>query len=359
MSLGINSCGFGHRPFSKGPFGSGPWVAFPFRPDFTHAEELSYAVAITRFEDASEQRALLSQERGLTLGYEFTRTDSGIANAVQDFYMDAGGPACRFLATDHRTGIPYVVRFADQALAQARGRAMARSLPPFSLRVDRYVTYAEEVAADGPLAYWRCDDSSGSVSLADWTGNGNAATPINPTLPATGLLTGDDDGALDFTTLGGALLTSQPVDVSARNPFTFEAIIAAGAADGARRALLACEQATFLDGAGLHWRAGAFDFTRGDASSFDTLRSMPVLLATPTHAAATYDGATMRLYVDGALVAEGTSTRSANPSALFFSLGCDQNGVTAYSGLVDEMSVYSGALAADRIRAHAQAMTRP
>jgi Concanavalin A-like lectin/glucanases superfamily len=74
-------------------------------------------------------------------------------------------------------------------------------------------------------------------------------------------------------------------------------------------------------------------------------------LSTWTHLAMTWDGSTVRLYVDGALVA----TRAA-PGALLTSTGLLRIGGNSlrgeyFSGLIDDVRVYDRPLPADKIGA--------
>src|SRR4051794_23828332 len=60
------------------------------------------------------------------------------------------------------------------------------------------MSYATDVAALSPIAYWRLGEASGT-SAADTSGNGHTGTYVGtPTLGATGLLTGDADTAVTF-----------------------------------------------------------------------------------------------------------------------------------------------------------------
>ena len=74
-------------------------------------------------------------------------------------------------------------------------------------------------------------------------------------------------------------------------------------------------------------------------------------VTTWTHLATTYDGATLRLYVDGVQVSSkpqtGTLASSANP----LQIGGDDIYGQYFSGLIDEVRVYNVALTAAEIQA--------
>lgn len=75
--------------------------------------------------------------------------------------------------------------------------------------------------------------------------------------------------------------------------------------------------------------------------------------------AATFDGTTQQLYVDGELEASGTNTNPAWTDNHHFCIGsfCDSNGNSylPFSGLIDEVSIYSRALSQEEIESIYQA----
>ena len=79
-----------------------------------------------------------------------------------------------------------------------------------------------------------------------------------------------------------------------------------------------------------------------------------VVLNTWTHLVATFDGSTARLYVNGVLVgslATGYATNAVRP--LRIATGTTEGAPNFYfPGMVDEVAMYTGALADTRIQAH-------
>jgi len=63
-----------------------------------------------------------------------------------------------------------------------------------------------------------------------------------------------------------------------------------------------------------------------------------------THLAATYDGATLKLYVNGVLVASTPQTGALSPSTNPLSIGGDPIYGQYFTGLIDEVRVYNTAL---------------
>ena len=362
MSLAASSMGFAHSHFGHRPFGHGPWTSFVATPTFVFDEEFSVPVAITRFETLDEQRLLLSSERGLTLGYEFSATDSATIGAVTSFFIAAGGPATRFRFVDHRTGIPYIGRFGDQTLLNIRNPAITRNLPRFPLKVNRYVTYGEEITADAPIAWYRLGEAAGATEWLDATGNLNTGNLYGSPSPASGipgLLTNDLNGATSFTG-GGILPDGPPGDPSGTNSFSWEAIIQPSNVSGTIQFVIARADATGLNGASLRWRNSRVQFVRADASTADTIQSAPYPVGSILHIIGTYDGVTMRLYVNSILVGSGPSSRSLSPGAFPTTLGVSSVPDQPFLGILDECVFYQGiALSPVRILRHYQAMTRP
>jgi hypothetical protein len=69
-----------------------------------------------------------------------------------------------------------------------------------------------------------------------------------------------------------------------------------------------------------------------------------------SHIAFTFDGARIRLYVDGQLV-DGTTADGAMPTAGQLSIGCSKEGEQFFHGKIDEVRIYDRALSADELAA--------
>jgi hypothetical protein len=69
-----------------------------------------------------------------------------------------------------------------------------------------------------------------------------------------------------------------------------------------------------------------------------------------THLAATYDGAMLKLYVDGALVASQAQTGALTPSTNALSIGGDSLYGQYFTGRIDEVRVYNTALTLAQIQ---------
>jgi hypothetical protein len=70
------------------------------------------------------------------------------------------------------------------------------------------------------------------------------------------------------------------------------------------------------------------------------------------HVAATYDGTTMRLYVNGQLDGSGGSTVSVQNHTFPLKIGGRSNGANHFGGWIDDVGIYSTALTATQIQLH-------
>ena len=73
------------------------------------------------------------------------------------------------------------------------------------------------------------------------------------------------------------------------------------------------------------------------------------------HIAMTYDGQQLRVYADGRQVAEKEVNRPRKPGSGPLAIGRRQDSYNSFEGLIDEVRIYSRALSADDIKAHADA----
>ncbi len=78
----------------------------------------------------------------------------------------------------------------------------------------------------------------------------------------------------------------------------------------------------------------------------------------PTHVVATYDGATMHLFVDGELVASQASTRDLRDTPFAFRLGTTADGSNPFEGSIGAAAVYDVALSEGVVAEHHAAGVR-
>lgn len=358
----FSGTGWGNGPWGTVPWGQGPYATFPFTPGYVFAEAMAYSTRVQRFEDLTEQRYLLSRDRGMMLGYEWTTASSRWVADVSTFFLTAGGPASEFVARDHRSGLDYVVRFNDNTLSHLRGPGMIRQIPQVKFRATRYLTYGEVVQADSPNVWWRLNDGDPTTSAnTAWEQSSKHGRYSAATFTASGGLIGDPVTAAFFD--GGGPRVDIYWSASISDVFTIEARIQRGTLTNAERPIFITH-----GGASTGNRAflvGSAGILRAIANSIQYAVSTPTAAITDTdwhHVAWTKDGAGSMLYLDGVNVTAGSSVSAALTavgSCRIASAGNPGAGPLDFLGYIGDVAVYSGSLTAESVRRHYLHMTRP
>jgi hypothetical protein len=219
--------------------------------------------------------------------------------------------------------------------------------------------YEDTVVADSPVGYWRLGETTGTTANARF-GGPDGTLSGSPSL-GVGSLIGDTDRAISFdgsddridfgNVHGFAGSASFSVEVWLRPSTTlnqWRRVIAkeAGNQAGWSMQLLASSDPN----------ANAISFRRCDATGEGEAASSPFGLQAGTryHVVGTYDGAAVRLYVDGALMETVQATRSAGSSTspLRFGMSSSWTNADRYTGTLDEVAIYAIALSPTRIQAH-------
>jgi hypothetical protein len=202
------------------------------------------------------------------------------------------------------------------------------------------VTTTVNAAIDPSLAaYWKFDENSGSAA-ADASGHGNTGTLFNGPVWSAGKI----GGCLRFN---GSTTYIDCGNGASLNPGSQLSVAAwinmnAGSTSASQEILSKSSQYHFRVQAG-----GKLRFAVGSA----TLNGTSVLSTNTWHyVAATYDGAEMKLYVNGVL--DGTLSNAAlmSNNGLNVRLGArDSSTPLCFNGLLDEVRVYNRAISAAEI----------
>lgn len=200
-------------------------------------------------------------------------------------------------------------------------------------------------AQSGPKAAWGFEEGSGSVA-ADSSGNNNSGTLLDSPAWVTGRIGGGlsfdgvDDGvqvpdaaSLDFTT---GVTMSAWIRMS-NQPDNAAVLIKESTATGWSYAL-------YFNNS--HWLKAYVRLA--DGYHYAQLTE-PLPLDEWLYVAATFDGTTIRLFVNG----EESATESASGSIVTSNeslwLGVDQNGGDRFAGEIDELRLYDRALSQSEI----------
>ncbi len=226
--------------------------------------------------------------------------------------------------------------------------------------------YKAAVLADTPVAYWRLDETVPTKGIVNLGYLGAAADGIaNGTLSlvADTPLKGDTDQAMNFTG-GGYVSLPYQAQLNATNIFSYEVWYNEDAgSSGIRCPLWWRDEPALGDTRGwVHYLMDGFDpalggrghfFQSSDAyTTWNGLGSATLFAQGEwQHLVCTYDGKNKRIFLNGVLIAVSTTAKLKVKPV--------QRAVTTISstaypflGSLDEVAIYTNALAAEQIQAH-------
>jgi hypothetical protein len=208
------------------------------------------------------------------------------------------------------------------------------------------VTLDVSAPAGGLVGAWGFDEASGSTT-ADGSGKGNAGTIANATRTTSGRF----GGALAFNGTNAWVTVNDSASLHLTSGMTVEGWVNPSTLSGSWRAMAVKETAS-----GLAWAlypAGDGGFPSGHAftASEQWARGTAVLpLNTWSHVATTYDGTTIRAYVDGVQVGTKAQSGALATSTQPLRFGGDALWPEWFKGSLDEIRVYDHALTAAEIQ---------
>ena len=274
-----------------------------------------------------------SVDTGATVRYRLSATNGGPSTATAVTVADTLPANASFVAAS-----------STQGTCSASGQSVSCAIGTL---------LANPVLVDRPTAYWRLGDPANATTAADTSGS-NAGTYSGVTLEAPGAVPGDSaasfaGGAVASIPAAAALDLSTAVSVEA-----WVKPAAAGSNGGIFEKTIGGNVNTqYL----LLIESGFIEFRGKQAAGGYVTAGGPALAAgTWTHVVGTYDGSTLRLYVNGAPVGSAAAATLASGSGPAFigRLGAEGSnpGILPFSGVIDEVAVYSGVLSPSRVLAH-------
>ena len=202
----------------------------------------------------------------------------------------------------------------------------------------------------GLVAAWGFNDRAGT-SAYDLTGNGHTGAVSN----ATWVPDGRFSGALSFNGQNASVIVADAADLDLSGAMTLEAWVKPSAL-GDWRTILLKERGTN----GLSYALYATDpnrspsapsvFVNTGGGDRDSWGAAALALDTWTHVAGTYDGQSLRVYVNGTLIQ--TVSVGGNILASDGALAIGGNSIWGewFAGLIDEVRVYNRVLTAAEIQ---------
>lgn len=223
--------------------------------------------------------------------------------------------------------------------------------------IDGGSLYAQAVLSDSPVGYYRLGEPAGfSITTAyDWSGNGNNGTITGGiTLGQPGALYRDANTAMLFDGSTSYITLPAALDGNGFAAVTFEGWFKlSSAALSSFTLLFEGDNTDHNLGYQLFWSGTSslnFNVGNGTTNNGASYNVSPVA-GVWWHIVGTFDGTTIRLYVNATLVAtaplSGTISASASPV-----LGATLGHSFGVTGTIDEVAIYQAALSQSRITAH-------
>jgi hypothetical protein len=216
------------------------------------------------------------------------------------------------------------------------------------------VGYRATVLADRPIGYWRLGDTT--ATAADASGNGTAGIyGSGITLGVPGAVLNDADTAAEFNGNTGVITIGSGFDFIGRTAFSIEAWIRPTVFDGVFRHVLTKQRRT-TPRQGYALLVQSNEGIKFERFVNDMDISASVVITPPatafTHVVASYDGAFMRLYVNGQQVRAIVDNRVQSSVTELMVIGAANLTEAFFAGSIDEVAVYAAALPAARVEAH-------
>jgi hypothetical protein len=220
--------------------------------------------------------------------------------------------------------------------------------------------YAAEVLADGPIAYYRLGEASGTTALDSGPGMHHGSYLEKVALGQTGAVAGDT--ALGLDGMGSRADMGDRFDFAGMASFSIELWVRPAVVRGSYDGIFSKEDDDVKGRQGyfMYLQEGDLGFERRLDGQREDVKAPPLAVGTTVHLAVTFDGATMRLYLDAAQLDEQVVTLPLPDHGRPFVLGARNGGDFGYlAGVVDELALYDKALSPERLSAHVAAAKAP
>ncbi|MCF2531367.1 LamG-like jellyroll fold domain-containing protein [Yinghuangia soli] len=277
---------------------------------------------------------LASSPAGLNLGFNSTQSAAPVTRTV----IVGGTNSIAAPSPQTLNGKTY------QFVSWSDGGTQSHNIVALATAQTLTAVYQEVAAPSGLVAAYGFNAGTGTA-VADTSGNGNNGTAAN-----TAWTAGRYGQALTFNGTNAWVTVANSASLSMTDKVTMEAWVKPASVTGWRTVLLK-ERGTNALSYGLY--AGGDDRAAGYCriGTVDQSLGSPANLAlnTWTHIAFTYDGATMRFYVNGAQVASRAQTGALTNGTGDLRIGGNSVWGEYFTGQIDEVRLYNRALSAAEI----------
>ena len=211
--------------------------------------------------------------------------------------------------------------------------------------------YSSEVVLDSPVSYWRLGETSGTAA-ADQRGVNAGVYTNSPTLGQASLLETDTaNKAVRFDGVNDSVRVANSATLGLSSPLTLEAWIKPAALPAAGRFASVLTKAESYS---LQFNGPRLEFTIMQNGTRRRLQAAAgaIVVGQTYHLVGTYDGATQRLYVNGAQVASAALSGPASVTTRPLYIGSWNGSSEFFNGTIDEAAVYGATLSPARVSAH-------
>jgi hypothetical protein len=215
------------------------------------------------------------------------------------------------------------------------------------------LSYAATVLSDGPIAYWRLDDTT-TATAKDYSGNGyDGSYQGGVTLEVPGAIADDPDTAVQFDGNTGKMVANLPTrfEFAGTAAYSIE-VWAKPTSSSAGMGILGKSVYTSATSGYSGWYVaytsnGYLDNWRNN----DEAGNPQSATGTFMHVVATYDGTTLYVYLNGQPFANAATTTTLATTGAPLTAGSVANWGN-FTGVLDEIAIYDKALSQARIAAH-------
>jgi len=233
-----------------------------------------------------------------------------------------------------------------QTLSQAKDKAPV-SRKPHEHKVRLYVEALEQrdVPASGLVAAYNFDAGAGAI-LADLSGNGNNGSISGATWSSVGKY----GKSLSFSGASARVNIPDAAELRLTDAMTLEAWVRPTSVTNAWRDVISKGRNDFSLSATSNNGARPVDTIMAGGTSSRTFGTSPLPTGTWSHLAATFDGTTLRLYVNGTQVSGVTKSGTLQGSTNQLTLGGNSYLGRFFKGYLDDVRIYNVALSRTQIQ---------